>query len=851
MFNPRYQENTRPDGVSVLEIIPDPDTPPEAPPRIVPLKRTEATGNITGPLATLRLTQVYGYSRQQCDHVLEALYRFPLPGDAAVVGVRVRFGTVEIDASLKERQKAEEEYAEARQEGRQAALLTRESPDVFTLKVAGIAPEQDVTVETDYVQLARVESDGWSLRIPLTTSPRYVRADELTSRHAQGQPLCLLRDPGHRFSLDVTLEGSGTMVSPTHRLDLTSTDDSVRVRLQDGEVLPDRDCVLTWKPLRDPEHPGLQVTVHDDSATGQVYFLARVTPPSRRPAGTGVARETILLVDHSGSMQGPKWEAADWAVKKFLAELTERDTFALGLFHDQTEWLGKGMQLARPEAVQKAVAFLEAHKDTGGTQLGVALEQALDRPRSRTEAARHVLIVTDAEVTDAGRILRLAEEESRRPDRRRIDVLCIDAAPNAFLASELAERGGGVSKFLTSAPEELDITTALDEVLAEWAMPLFTDQRLEVDRPKLEAAGRQVQTGIDLGDLPAGRSVWVVGRAPRGTTGDVGFRLTAGGRELAVFRAPLAEGRARPALKALFGARRVLGLEFVIHSGYSGEELADQVRRLGYDPDEALAGVSGGKKKVYAENAREEADKALRRLLVREALDYGLASSETAFVAVRKEAGKPVEGTVVVANALPAGWSDRFLSGGYGGIALACAMPMMRAGGKGAFTGRIMAARAAPASPPPAAAAPAAHSMRAMAKSVTLSAAPAPVANSRDLFSEVPSFTGNEATLFDSSRPADAAVLPEPATFVRLRVEFPDGTPSADSLDAGLSLLLFVDDPAAPRARVRLADLVRHGGERPLNIRREAGQTVRLVLEDAAGAWATAAPALKVILSWA
>ena len=53
---------------------------------------------------------------------------------------------------------------------------------------------------------------------------------------------------------------------------------------------------------------------------------------------------------------------------------------------------------------------------------------------------------------------------------------------------------------------------------------------------------------------------------------------------------------------------------------------------------------------------------ALRNLLVREALGYGLASAETAFLAVRTEAGRVVEGRVAVANALPAGWSEDFLT---------------------------------------------------------------------------------------------------------------------------------------------------------------------------------------------
>ena len=180
MFNRAAYENSRPGGIGVLEVA-NGEEPSEDQPRLfVPLKRTELRGEIVGPLAALHLTQVYGYSREQMDKVLEAVYRFPLPGDAAVTGVTVTFGDVEIKAELKEREEAEEDYEKAKAEGRQAALATRQSPDVFTLQVAGIRPDEDVQVETSYVQLARAEGDGWSLRVPLTTAPRYVRSDEVT-----------------------------------------------------------------------------------------------------------------------------------------------------------------------------------------------------------------------------------------------------------------------------------------------------------------------------------------------------------------------------------------------------------------------------------------------------------------------------------------------------------------------------------------------------------------------------------------------------------------------------------------------------------------------------------------------
>src|SRR4051812_3601705 len=171
MFNPKCYENSQPDGFGVLEVVGDGregdgDHPQR---RFVPLRRTELRGDVVGPLAGLRLIQVFGYSASQCDRVIEAVYRFPLPGDAAVTAVRVGFGDVSIRAELAERRKAEADYEAAKKEGRQAALATRESPDVFTLQVAGLKPDQEVTVETSFVQLARPEGAGWSLRIPLTT----------------------------------------------------------------------------------------------------------------------------------------------------------------------------------------------------------------------------------------------------------------------------------------------------------------------------------------------------------------------------------------------------------------------------------------------------------------------------------------------------------------------------------------------------------------------------------------------------------------------------------------------------------------------------------------------------------
>jgi Ca-activated chloride channel family protein len=113
------------------------------------------------------------------------------------------------------------------------------------------------------------------------------------------------------------------------------------------------------------------------------------------------------------------------------------------------------------------------------------------------------------------------------------------------------------------------------------------------------------------------------------------------------------------------------------------------------------------------------------------------------------------------------------------------------------------------------------------------------------VFAGTPSFANGEAVLFDSS--ADPAGLPDLTRLSRLALRLDRDLP-AGPIDAGLAILIFVDDLTSPRARVRLADLVRQGGERPLNVRRQSGQVVRIVLLDPSGAWTGGAPALEVAL---
>ncbi|MCC6166316.1 MAG: VWA domain-containing protein [Caldilineaceae bacterium] len=848
MFNPYVFDNSRGDGFPVLEIV----TADSAPRRFVPLQRTELTGTVTGPVADLRLTQRFGFSAEQSSAVVEALYRFPLPGDAAVRGVEVRFGDVTITASLKPRAEAEADYAAAKEAGKQAALATRGGADTFTLRVAGIRPGEPVTVVTRYVQLAQADGLGWSLRTPLTLAPRYVRQDEAQGRASEQLPLGVMRDPGHRFALDVTVVGAESVASPTHEVTLhgvtlhevkmTPGEAGVQVQLAAGEVTPERDLLLRWTLPQAEARPGLHVLAHNDPAAGYLYFLAQIAAP--RAAGTGLRREITLLVDHSGSMSGPKWEAADWATEQLLRSLTAQDAFALGVFHNTAAWFAPQLQPGDAATVERALSWFKARRDSGGTELGVALEQALRLAQGAGEAARAVLVVTDAQVTDHARLFQLAEREFAAAQRRRISVLCIDSAPNDYLARQLAERGGGVARFLTSDPDQEDITTALDAVLADWAAPALAGLRLVLGRGEVHAvqhrvlAARPGEAAVDLGDLPAGRVVWAAGRAPRGAQPDLALALE--GADGAPIAAAGVRAGDYPALAALFAAHRIGELDYLIHAyTLSPEEIAARVADLGFAVD-ALAGVqTGTAEAIYAENRKTVWHDALTALIQAESLAFGIPSSETAFVAVRQEAGRPVTQVVPVANALAEGWSNEFVG----------MRPMAAPSGKRAALAR--------------GALPASLSTSYMLHNAPMSALPSlslpaqarsdasvsgPAAGQARLFAGALAALLQQRVLLDTGDQPKA--LPAPVTLTGVSWSGDAAAQQALAQAGDLALAIYAGDMAAPRARVRLRDLAA-AGRRPLNLRCRRGERVRVLVEgQPSAAFAQHGGQMELRLAW-
>jgi Ca-activated chloride channel homolog len=342
--------------------------------------------------------------------------------------------------------------------------------------------------------------------------------------------------------------------------------------------------------------------------------------------------------------------------------------------------------------------------------------------------------------------------------------------------------------------------------------------------------------------LPRERPVWIIGRL-RDPGRAVQLTLGIGHRSMAKTRLET-KCTSQPALPALFGARRIALLEDLRNSYLDAPELQDRLQDLGY-PSPALP---KGREAVYAETRRAHGEEALKALLVRESLAFGIASSETGFVAVREEAGERIEGSVVIPNAAPHGWSPAFRTGAVLFNARSAFSVSARSSSRavGDATRHRSSSSAPPASGPyvdrsvdlnlPSPAPVSSFGMRSGGRTVR------PV---RDvvIWEGPPTFFGTEAVLIDE---AGGWTLNGSRNVSELLVSFPDGTPK--EVDAGLVLEVFVGDLVTPRARVRLRDLLRQGGRRPLNLTWEAQDPVRIVLKNPAREWRDGAPPIVLRL---
>ena len=126
---------------------------------------------VTGVLLHGSVTQVF---HNPTPETIEAIYAFPLPDGASIHRMEMRIGERRIRSVIQERQQASRTYEQAKATGRKAALLDQHRPNLFTIAVANLNPDETVSVVLDYFDEATYADGSFELAFPLAYTPRYV-----------------------------------------------------------------------------------------------------------------------------------------------------------------------------------------------------------------------------------------------------------------------------------------------------------------------------------------------------------------------------------------------------------------------------------------------------------------------------------------------------------------------------------------------------------------------------------------------------------------------------------------------------------------------------------------------------
>lgn len=415
------------------------------------LKETNVMVNISGVIADVRIMQKYS---NEGTRPISARYIFPASTRAAVHGMTMTVGEQVIEARIKERQVAQNEFDRAKKQGKNASLLQQQRPNVFSMDVANIMPAATVDIELHYTELL-VPTDGtYEFVYPTVVGPRYSNQPEAeapqTDQWIKSPYLHEGSKPQTRFDIGVTVSTGIALqeiLCTSHDTEIFWESESVAiVALRNAEHFSgDRDFILKFRLAGKEIQSGLMLFEGED----ENFFLLMVQPPERVLPADIPPREYIFVVDVSGSMHGFPLDTAKELLKDLIGNLRRTDTFNVILFAGGSRLMADTSVPATAQNIRQAIGLLDKQKGGGGTELLRALRTGFSLPRDEA-FSRSIIIVTDGYI-GAERDVFL--EIQNNLNNTNVFAFGIGSGVNRYLVEGMARAGLG-EPFVVTEPQE-------------------------------------------------------------------------------------------------------------------------------------------------------------------------------------------------------------------------------------------------------------------------------------------------------------------------------------------------------------------------------------------------------------
>ncbi len=409
---------------------------------------------IVDQLATTEIEQTL---HNPNDWTAEGTWLFPAPIGATIDQFTMTVDGKEVEATLLDADAAREIYQDIVRQMRDPALLEYVGQQVIQASIFPIAPGDDAQIRIRYQQVLTAENGVVHYRYPLNMerfSAEPLESASIRVTVASSQPVRAVYSPSHQIAVD-------------KQDDLHFT-----AGWEASEIRPDTDFDLFYT-LSD-EAIGANLLSYWSDEDDQGTFLLLAAPGIPLPE-TAIAKDVVVVLDTSGSMDGGKLDQAKEALDYILRNLNENDRFTIVEFSTGVRLYDKDLQPV--SAASDAIAWVERLQPSGGTDIDGALTRAMELVDE--ERPTYLLFLTDGLPTEGETdIVDILENIGKAaPDNVRLFAFGVGDDVDTYLLDSLAGEHHGASSYVRPG-ERLDETVS--SFYAKISTPLLTDVELTV-----------------------------------------------------------------------------------------------------------------------------------------------------------------------------------------------------------------------------------------------------------------------------------------------------------------------------------------------------------------------------------
>jgi len=426
--------------------------------------------------------------------MIEVEYLFPVPPQAAIDSMTLVVDGKEFAARLLKADEARKIYEDIVRKKKDPALLEYAGFGLYKTRAFPLLPGKPCKVIVTYKNVCKKDGDLVEVWYPLNTEKFSARPIESV-----------------RVKVDIKSKADiGPVYSPTHDLNVKRKDPRhVIATYEVKKSLPTSDFQLFYKA--DNKKVGATLLTYQRDPKKDGHFMLLVSPNPRSAGTDVVAKDIVVVLDHSGSMSGVKLDQAKAALSYILKNLNSEDRFNVVAYNDAVQTFFPTLVDAEKGKIAIAQDMVDRMEATGGTNIHEALGKAMEMvgaKKSRKGPGRptYVMFLTDGLPT-VGKTNEkdiLNDTKKANAAGARIFTFGVGYKPNVRLLDKLAGDNNGRSDYVK--PKEA-IEAKVSSLYNKIKNPVMTGLIVDLQGVRLlDMYPRK------LGDLFDGDQIVMVGR---------------------------------------------------------------------------------------------------------------------------------------------------------------------------------------------------------------------------------------------------------------------------------------------------------------------------------------------------